>query len=81
MVLRTVTEMQKDVGMTSQTGYFRFISLFGNHLTKIHNKVDDNTSLQKKKKIPKHHKNNCFSCLVLSVPITMATVYKFHICY
>ena len=48
MVLRTVTEMQNDVGMRSQIGYFRFISLFGNRFTKIHYKFDENTSLSRK---------------------------------
>ena len=48
MVLRTVTEMQNDVGMTSQIGYFRFISLFGNYSTKIYYKFDENTSVSKK---------------------------------
>ena len=42
------TEMQNDVGMTSQIGYFWFISLFSNHFTKIHYKFDENTSLSKK---------------------------------
>ena len=36
MVLQTVTKMQNDVVMTSQIVYFRFISLFDNHFTKIH---------------------------------------------
>ena len=36
MVLQTATEMQNHVVMTSQIVYFRFISLFGNHFTKIH---------------------------------------------
>ena len=36
MLLQTVTEMQNDVVMTSQSVYFRFISLFGNYFTKIH---------------------------------------------
>ena len=35
-MLQTVAEMQNDVAMTSQIDYFRFISLFGNHFTKIH---------------------------------------------
>ena len=45
MVLRTVTEMQNDVGMTSQIVYLRFFILFGHHFTKIHYKFDENTSL------------------------------------
>ena len=36
MVVQTVTEMQNNVVITSQIVYFRFISLFGNHFTKIH---------------------------------------------
>ena len=46
--MRTVTEMQNDVGMTSQIVYFRFISLFGNNFTKIHNKFDENNSFLRK---------------------------------
>ena len=34
MVSRTVAEMQNDIGMTSQIGYFIF--LFGHHFNKIH---------------------------------------------
>ena len=48
MVLRTVAEMQNNVGMTSQIGYFLFISLFGNHFSKIHHKFYENTSLLRK---------------------------------
>ena len=49
VVLRTVTEMQNDVGMTSQNDYFRvFFPLFGHHFTKIHYKFDENTSLSRK---------------------------------
>ena len=48
MVLRTVTEMQNDVGTTSQIVYFRFISLFGNNFTKIYYKFDENTSLSRR---------------------------------
>ena len=66
MVLRTVTEMLNDVGMTSQVSYFWFISLFGNHFTKIHNLM--RTLLFQEK-------------WSLSAPVTMATVYKFEICY
>ena len=49
LMLRTVTEMQNDVGMTSQTVYFRFISLqFGNNFTKIRCKFDENSSFSRK---------------------------------
>ena len=48
MVWRTVTEMQNDVGMTSQIVYLRFFILFGHHFTKIHYKFDENTSLSRK---------------------------------
>ena len=44
MVLRTVTEMQNDVGMRSRIGYFRFISLFGYRFTKIHYKFQEKSS-------------------------------------
>ena len=71
MVSRTVTEVQNDVGMTSQIGYSRFISQFGNHFTKIRYKFDG----------LKHYKINQFSCLVLSTPVTMAIMYKFEMCY
>ena len=47
LLLQTVTEMQNDVVMTSQIVYFRFISLFGNYFTKIHQQFDENTSLSR----------------------------------
>ena len=42
LVLQTVTEMQNDIGMTSEINivYFWFISLFGNHFTKIQYKFE-----------------------------------------
>ena len=49
LILRTATEMQNDLGMTSQIVYFRFISLFGNNFTKICYKFDENTSFQEKR--------------------------------
>ena len=47
-MLRTVAEMQNDVGMKSQIDYFRFISLFGNNFTKIRYKFDEKTSFSRK---------------------------------
>ena len=79
-MLRTVTEMQNDVGMMSQIVYFRIISLFGNNFTKICYKFDENTFFSKKIGL-KHYKNNHFSCLVFSAAVAMATVYKFEIWY
>ena len=72
-MLRTVTEMQNDVAMTSQIVYFRFIYLFGNNFTKIRINFDEKSDL-------KRYKNNHFICLVPSTLVTMATVYKFEIC-
>ena len=72
--------MQNDVGMTSQIVYFRFISLFCNNFTKIRYKFDENTSFFKINGL-KRYKNNHLSCLVLSAPVAIATVYKFEICY
>ena len=46
--LPTDTEVQNDIGMESQIVYFRFISLFGNHFTKIHYTFDENISLSRK---------------------------------
>ena len=48
VVLQTVTEMQNGVEMTSKTVYFRSVSLFGNHSTKIHYKFHENTALSRK---------------------------------
>ena len=48
VVLRTVTEMQNDVLITSEAVYYLFISLFGNNFTMIRYKFDENTSLSKK---------------------------------
>ena len=47
-MLRTVTEMQNDVGMTLVIVYFRIISLFGNNFTKTLYQLDENTSLSRK---------------------------------
>ena len=71
--------MQNDVGMTSQIAYFRFICLLGNNFTKIRYKFHEKTSFFKENGL-KHYKKNRFSCLVLSAPVAMATVYKFKIC-
>ena len=75
-MLRTATEMQNDVEMTSRIAYFRFISLFGNNFTKISYKLDENTSLSRN-----WSKTTILAVLVLSAPVTMATAYKFEICY
>ena len=48
VVLRTVIEMQNDVEMTSPIVFFRFISLFGNHFTKMYYKFDEKTSISRK---------------------------------
>ena len=42
VLLRNVSEIQNDVGMTSQIVYFLFIFLFVDHFTKIHHKFDEN---------------------------------------
>ena len=75
---RTVAKMQNDVGMTSQIVYFWFTSLFGNNFTKIRYKFDEKTSFSSNRE---RYKKNHFSCLVLSAPVAVATVYKFEICY
>ena len=79
-MLQTATETQNNLGMTSRILYFRYISLFGNNFTKLRYEFDENTSLSRKNGL-KRYKNNHFSCLVLSAPITMATEYKFEIFY
>ena len=70
MVLRTVTEMQNDVGLMSQIVIFQFIFMFPNHFTKMHYNFYENTSISKK--YP-----SSFSCLALSAPVAMAAVYKY----
>ena len=49
LMLRTVTEMQNDKGMTPQIVCFRFISLFDKNFIKIRYKFDENTSFSRKK--------------------------------
>ena len=83
LVLQTVTEMQNDIGMTSEINivYFWFISLFGNHFTKIQYKFDENASVSRKMS------PNILKTIILTVwPFLLllpyrATVYKFEFCY
>ena len=82
LMLRTVTEMQNDVGMTSQIVYFRFISLFGNNFTKIRYKFDENTSLSKQmvQNIMKTTLSAVWSFLLL-LPWQQCTNLKFAISF